>query len=383
MAIKLLYRIDMVNPPVPAAAAVKSAPLTMLEIDGNMKAISNAFDSTDDHFAQVDAIIETLAPKDRPQFNEYIILPLVQNGTFPGEPTEGMMVYDLSTRTVQVYFGAKDNNGNKVGWQSLATALTLSQYVKSTGDVMTGKLEGVSAEFRDHVKVLPPDASIGEPTDTVATIGWVTNQARTIVEQRLHDNGSVNLKQGDITIDRGDININLGNITVANGVVIANRLQGHLDMGDMDDKNNGEFAPDIENPSDTPINGNFVTSAEVVSLIKQHTSTSGYRVIKETVSASAYYLDYFTYTIFDLTLQSTRTAIQFASVVETTGRGIQIQLFLRQGTGANTVTWPPNVIFANGQLPVLSTTKGMVDIIQLTSVDDGKTWFGSQLDSWV
>lgn len=376
MAIKLLYRIDMVNPPVPAVATVKSAPLTMLEIDGNMKAISNAFDSTDDHFAQVDAVIETLAPKEGPQFTSHIILPVVQNGTFPGDPVEGMVVYDLSTRSVQVYFGAKDEQGNKIGWQPLATAVALSQYVKSTGDIMTGKLEGVSAEFRDHVKVLPPDASIGAPSDTVATVDWVKNQAKIIVDQRLNEGSS----GGSININQGDIQIASGNIVAPNGSVVANRLYGHLDMGDL---NKDNFAPDLAAPGSTPINGNFVTSAEVASLIQQYTSTSGYKVTTETVTTSTYYLDYFTYSLFNLTLNSAKTAIQFAGVTPPEGKGIQIQLFLKQGTGANTVTWPSNISFANGQQPVLSTTKGMIDIIQLTSVDSGATWYGSQLDSWV
>lgn len=371
----------MVNPPVPPVAAVKSAPLSMLEIDGNMKAISDAFESTDSHFDQIASTIETLAPKDGPQFTKYIQLPLVSNGTFPSSPTEGMMVYDVSTKSIQVYLGTKDADGNKLGWQPLATAIAMNQYVKATGDIMTGKLEGTTAEFRDRVKVLPPDASIGEPTDAVATVGWVKNQAKVIVEQRLNDSGDINVQQGDVTINQGDITVQSGNINVNNGVVISNRLYGHLDMGDID--SGDMMVEDVFSPGSSPITGDYITSAQAVELIKKHTSTSGYKITTETVTSAAYYVDYVMYSIFNLTLSASRTAIQLATTSPVDDRAIQIQLYLKQGTGGNTVTWPSNISFADGQSPVLSTVKDRIDIVQLTSLDGGETWFGSQLDSWV
>ena len=47
MAVKLYYRINATNPPVASQDAVLARPLSMLEIDGNMKALANAFAQND------------------------------------------------------------------------------------------------------------------------------------------------------------------------------------------------------------------------------------------------------------------------------------------------------------------------------------------------
>lgn len=56
---------------------------------------------------------------------------------------------------------------------------------------------------------------------------------------------------------------------------------------------------------------------------------------------------------------------------------IEISLLIKQGTGANLVTWSPNVKWSFDRPVVLSYTKDSTDIISLISYDAGVTWYGA------
>lgn len=58
------------------------------------------------------------------------------------------------------------------------------------------------------------------------------------------------------------------------------------------------------------------------------------------------------------------------------GRITSFALFLRQGSGANKVTWPDSVKWPHGVAPVLSYAPGAEDAFTLTSTDGGTTWRG-------
>lgn len=60
----------------------------------------------------------------------------------------------------------------------------------------------------------------------------------------------------------------------------------------------------------------------------------------------------------------------------------EIRIYLKQGTGANTVAWPENVKWLDGIKPVTSFTKDSIDVVQLSSVDGGATWLGSMVNAW-
>ena len=60
----------------------------------------------------------------------------------------------------------------------------------------------------------------------------------------------------------------------------------------------------------------------------------------------------------------------------------EIRIYLKQGTGANTIAWPKNVKWLDGIKPVTSFTKDSIDVVQLSSVDGGATWFGSMVNAW-
>ena len=60
----------------------------------------------------------------------------------------------------------------------------------------------------------------------------------------------------------------------------------------------------------------------------------------------------------------------------------EIRIYLKQGTGSNTVAWPQNVKWLDGIKPVISFTKNSIDVVQLSSVDGGATWLGSMVNAW-
>ena len=216
MAVKLYYRINATNPPIPAQDTIKSAPLSMLEIDGNMKALANAFADNDATIDEIYIALDGKAPINRPAFTGSITLPNVVAGSYPLNPTEGMIVFDKDTQEVMVYLRGQ--------WSPLATAVGLSDYVKRAGDIMTGKLTGTTSEWSMNIKALPPDAEQGSLTDIVATVEWVKKTAKQLIEERL--TGGAGTGDDSIIVNTGNVTINRGDLTVFEGTI-----RGNLDMG--------------------------------------------------------------------------------------------------------------------------------------------------------
>ncbi|WP_131797687.1 hypothetical protein [Enterobacter roggenkampii] len=70
------------------------------------------------------------------------------------------------------------------------------------------------------------------------------------------------------------------------------------------------------------------------------------------------------------------------SVINASGSNLNSQtitMCLTQGTGANKISWPSNVIWSYGREPVLTLTQNSIDVIQFLTVDGGSTWYGSLL----
>lgn len=216
MAVKLYYRINATNPPTPAQDTVLARPLSMLEIDGNMKALANAFADNDVTIDEIYIALDGKAPINRPAFTGSITLPNVVAGSYPLNPTEGMIVFDKDTQEVMVYLRGQ--------WSPLATAVGLSDYVKRAGDIMTGKLTGTTSEWSMNIKALPPDAEQGSLTDIVATVEWVKKTAKQLIEERL--TGGAGTGDDSIIVNTGDVTINRGDLTVFEGTI-----RGNLDMG--------------------------------------------------------------------------------------------------------------------------------------------------------
>ncbi|HHA2362629.1 TPA: hypothetical protein ACOEHQ_002089 [Enterobacter ludwigii] len=83
--------------------------------------------------------------------------------------------------------------------------------------------------------------------------------------------------------------------------------------------------------------------------------------------------------VFNATLTAPVTQL---SVINASGSNLNSQtitMCLTQGTGANKISWPSNVIWSYGREPVLTFTKDSIDVIQFLSIDGGSTWYGSLL----
>lgn len=62
----------------------------------------------------------------------------------------------------------------------------------------------------------------------------------------------------------------------------------------------------------------------------------------------------------------------------TAGVACTVALYLKQdATGSRLVTWPASVKWPAGVAPTLSTGANKVDLVTLTTVDGGTTWWGS------
>lgn len=83
--------------------------------------------------------------------------------------------------------------------------------------------------------------------------------------------------------------------------------------------------------------------------------------------------------VFKATLTAAVTQL---SVINASGSNLNSQtitMCLTQGTGANKISWPSNVIWSYGREPVLTFTQNSIDVIQFLTVDGGSTWYGSLL----
>lgn len=83
--------------------------------------------------------------------------------------------------------------------------------------------------------------------------------------------------------------------------------------------------------------------------------------------------------VFKATLTAAVTQL---SVINASGSNVNSQtitMCLTQGTGANKISWPSNVIWSYGREPVLTFTQNSIDVIQFLTVDGGSTWYGSLL----
>lgn len=88
--------------------------------------------------------------------------------------------------------------------------------------------------------------------------------------------------------------------------------------------------------------------------------------------------------VYKLTLTKSTCKLSFKTdlaIAEDTVK--DIRLYLEQGSGSNSVEFPESIMWANGTAPTLSFKAGSIDVIQLTTLDCGKTWLGSFADTWV
>ena len=106
-------------------------------------------------------------------------------------------------------------------------------------------------------------------------------------------------------------------------------------------------------------------SSDVSQVISVNTKTKYHNIILNTSNSSITFVN------------SSETLNENSSTV------IKLELFIKQGTGTNTVTWPDNIKWENGIEPVLSLEKDNVDLISLISLDNGQNYYGFAKAVWI
>lgn len=87
----------------------------------------------------------------------------------------------------------------------------------------------------------------------------------------------------------------------------------------------------------------------------------------------------------EITLNTSKTTLKFIENQnsENNSAVLKLELFIKQGTGTNTVIWPENIKWENGTKPVLSLEKDNVDLISLISLDNGQNFYGFSKAVWL
>lgn len=98
--------------------------------------------------------------------------------------------------------------------------------------------------------------------------------------------------------------------------------------------------------------------------------------------ASSYALAPAEYNVFVLNLTEAKTTVSINATDLSNSTLSEIRIYLKQGTGSNTVIWGDNIKWLNDITPTLSYVQGKTDIVQLSSTDGGYTWLGSMVSSW-
>ena len=122
-------------------------------------------------------------------------------------------------------------------------------------------------------------------------------------------------------------------------------------------------------------NGNVVLSSESSESSESHQSTDS---INE-ISIDTHHRYH------EITLNTSETILKFIENQnsENNSTVLKLELFIKQGTGTNTIIWPENIKWENGTKPVLSLEKDNVDLISLISLDNGQNFYGFSKAVWL
>ncbi|MGU0059368.1 hypothetical protein [Klebsiella pneumoniae] len=84
-------------------------------------------------------------------------------------------------------------------------------------------------------------------------------------------------------------------------------------------------------------------------------------------------------TAFTVTLSAGTTNFTIVNASGNTKNTQSFTVAMKQGTGANKISWPDSILWSYGRVPVLTFTKDSTDVFQFVSYDGGSTWYGSLL----
>lgn len=145
-------------------------------------------------------------------------------------------------------------------------------------------------------------------------------------------------------------------------------------------KDGNNFVADIENVVrsvngvNADENGNVELSLESSESSESHQSTDSINEIS--IDTHQRY--------HEITLNTSETTLKFIENQNFENNTVlKLELFIKQGTGTNTVIWPENIKWENGTKPVLSLEKDNVDLISLISLDNGQNFYGFSKAVWL
>lgn len=125
----------------------------------------------------------------------------------------------------------------------------------------------------------------------------------------------------------------------------------------------------VDESSDYVYNGTAWTIV-VVSAGATLRNTVGVLTGSGTVTVDLTSTDYFT-----LTLSGNVTTLSFVGLPGA-GKAASVMIKLTQGSASYTVSWPSSFKWS-GTVPVISTGAGIIDILGLTTFDNGTTWMAT------
>ena len=256
--LNLVYRLDS-NPVVPETIVSANGPLTMEQIDGNMKAISNRFEKINDIFDQVDIVLQDKANAVNPEFSGSLRIPMVASTTGLGA-SEGTIVYSVESRGLELRIFKKLPNGTTEGkWHRISTDTGLNGFLSTKGGIVTGQVKFErDIVVYNGISTIAPDASVTNnlEIDHVATANWTIDRIRDEIGSRLgsssnvvtvdHVSADTITLRGDeedpstISIEKGNVELKgNGSITIYDGNKIGGKitvgiLEGNIDLGELD-----------------------------------------------------------------------------------------------------------------------------------------------------
>ncbi len=87
--------------------------------------------------------------------------------------------------------------------------------------------------------------------------------------------------------------------------------------------------------------------------------------------------------LLHLTLTQPETTLAFVPDSIPNDQTRYVTLIIKQGTGANKLLWPSNVLWPNGHAPVLAYVPAAEDVITLIQRGDSQNYYGFMNGSWM
>lgn len=96
-----------------------------------------------------------------------------------------------------------------------------------------------------------------------------------------------------------------------------------------------------------------------------------------TPSSSSQFVDAADGPVARIVLNAASLTLTVGSTTVDTAHELRLRLYLVQdATGGRDITWPSNIMWSQQRPPILSVTPTYTDIIDLSSIDGGITWYG-------